>query len=124
MKPAQEKRDGRMAYNGLYLHYLGLNNVTNMATMAEQKLRDMVYNGEQRQWDFEKYVNVHKQQHSVMEVLVEHGYTGIDPRSKARHHAHRDDVAGVRSLTPSRAQSAFIIVNISYLTSCSKPILE
>lgn len=113
-----------MAYNGLYLHYLGLNNVTNMATMAEQKLRDMVYNGEQRQWDFEKYVNVHKQQHSVMEVLVEHGYTGIKPRSKAHHHAHRDDVAGVRSLTPSRAQSAFIIVIISYLTSCSKPILE
>ncbi|KAI2512329.1 Reverse transcriptase (RNA-dependent DNA polymerase) [Fragilaria crotonensis] len=53
VKPAQKTRDGRMAYNGLYLHYLGPNNVDNMATMAEQKLKDTVYNGEQRRWDFE-----------------------------------------------------------------------
>ncbi|KAI2494566.1 hypothetical protein MHU86_19981 [Fragilaria crotonensis] len=84
VKPAQKTRDGRMAYHGLYLHYLGPNNIDNMATMAEQKLKDTVYNGEQRRWDFEKYINVHKQQHSVMEGLVEHGYTGIDPRSKVR----------------------------------------
>ncbi|KAI2507366.1 hypothetical protein MHU86_7086 [Fragilaria crotonensis] len=85
VKPAQKTRDGRMAYHGLYLHYLGPNNIDNMATMAEQKLKDTVYNGEQRRWDFEKYINVHKQQHSVMEGLVEHGYTGIDPRSKVRY---------------------------------------
>ena len=85
VKPAQCTRDGRMAYNGLYLHYLGPNNVDNMATMAEDKLKNTVYNGEQRRWDFEKYINVHKQQHSVMEGLVEHGYTGIDPRSKVRY---------------------------------------
>lgn len=75
-----------MAYNGLYQHYLGPNNVDkNMATMAEDKLKTTVYNGEQRRWDFEKYINVHKQQHSIMEGLVEHGYTGIDPRSKVRY---------------------------------------
>jgi ribosomal protein S13 len=85
VKPAQRTRDGRMAYNGLYQHYLGPNNVDNMATMAEDKLKTTVYNGEQRRWDFEKYVNVHKQQHSIMEGLVEHGYTGIDPRSKVRY---------------------------------------
>jgi hypothetical protein len=31
VKPAQRTRDGRMAYSGLYLHYLGPNNVDNMA---------------------------------------------------------------------------------------------
>lgn len=56
-----------------------------MAAMAEDKLKSTVYNGEQRRWHFEKYVNVHKQQHSIMEGLVEHGYTGIDPRSKVRY---------------------------------------
>ncbi len=54
VKPAQRTRDGRMAYNGLYLHYLGPNNLDNMATMAEDKLKNTVYNGEQRRWDFEK----------------------------------------------------------------------
>ena len=85
VKPAQRTRDGRMAYLALYTHFLGPNNVDNMATQAEDELKSTAYNGEQRRRDFEKYVNVHKQQHSIMEGLVEHGYTGIDPRSKVRY---------------------------------------
>ena len=84
VKPAQRTRDGRMAFLNLQQHFLGPNNVDNMATLAEDKLKSTVYNGEQRRWDFERYVNVHKQQHSIMEGLVEHGYTGIDPQSKVR----------------------------------------
>ena len=84
VKPAQRTRDGRKAYLDLYTHYLGPNNVDNMATQAEDKLKSTAYVGEQRRWNFEKYVNVHKQQHSIMEGLVEHGYVGIDPRSKVR----------------------------------------
>lgn len=39
--------------------------------------------GEQHHWDFERYINIQrKQQHSIMEDLVEHRYTGIDPCSK------------------------------------------
>jgi hypothetical protein len=64
VKPGQKTRDGRMAYNGLY--------VDNMATQSEDKLKNTVYNGKQRRCDFERYVNVHKQQHSIMEGLVEH----------------------------------------------------
>ena len=57
-----------------------------MATMTEDRLKSTVYNGEQRGWEFKKYVNVHKSQHSTMEGLVEHGYTGrIDPCSKVRY---------------------------------------
>jgi hypothetical protein len=85
VRPAQKTRDGRAAFNNLFTHFLGPNNVDNMATLAENKLQSTVYNGEQRRWDFERYVNVHKQQHSVLEGLVEHGYAGIDPRSKVRY---------------------------------------
>ena len=70
VKPAQKTRDGRMAFMGLYQHFLGPNNVDNMATMAEDKLKTTVYNGEQHRWDFEKYINVHKSHHSIMEGLV------------------------------------------------------
>ena len=53
VKPAMKTRDGRMAFEGLYKHFLGPNNVDNMATMAEDKLKNTVYNGEQRRrWDF------------------------------------------------------------------------
>jgi hypothetical protein len=71
-----------MAFEGLYKHFLDPKNVDNMATMAEDKLKSTVYNGEQRRWDFEQYINVHKSQHLIMEGLVKHGYTGIDSCSK------------------------------------------
>ncbi|KAI2506534.1 hypothetical protein MHU86_7849 [Fragilaria crotonensis] len=54
VKPAQRSRDGRLAYQNLYQHFLGPNNVDNMATQAEDKLKSTVYNGEQRRWDFER----------------------------------------------------------------------
>ena len=57
-----------------------------MANLAEDKLKNTVYNDEKRRWDFEKYVNTHKQQHLVLEQgLTEHGYVGINPRSKVRY---------------------------------------
>jgi len=85
VKPAQRNRDGRAAYKALYDHFLSPNNVDNMAAEAETTLKSTSYNGEQRRWNFEKFVNLHKQQHSILEGLVLHGYAGIDERSKVRH---------------------------------------
>ena len=45
VKPAQRTRDGRMAFEGLYKHFLGPNNVDNMAIVAKDKLKSTVYNG-------------------------------------------------------------------------------
>jgi hypothetical protein len=51
-----------------------------MATLAKDKRKNTVYNGERNRWDFKRYVNGHKQQHPIMEGFVEHdGYTVIDP---------------------------------------------
>ncbi len=54
VKPAQRRRDGRMAFTGLYQHFLGPNNVDNMAKQAEDKLKNAVLSGEQRHCDFER----------------------------------------------------------------------
>jgi len=56
-----------------------------MASAAEKTMQTTVYNGEMKRWDFEKFVNLHKQQHSILDGLVLHGYAGIDERSKVRH---------------------------------------
>ena len=85
VKPAQADLDGREAFKGLYDHYLGPNNVDIMASAAEKTMQTTVYNGEMKRWDFEKFVNLHKQQHSILDGLVLHGYAGIDERSKVRH---------------------------------------
>ena len=45
---ASRSRDGRSAHCGLKDHYLGPNNVDNLANSAKQKLQNNTYSGEQR----------------------------------------------------------------------------
>ena len=85
VKPAQRTCDGRLAYNGLYGRYLEVNNIDNMATMAEARIRATTYTGERHHWNFEKYVKVLVDQHTIFENLTQHGYAGVNPRSKVRH---------------------------------------
>ena len=55
-----------------------------MSSRSEAKLKDTSYSGEKRRWNFEKYVKMHFDQHAILYGLVEHGYSGIDDRSKVR----------------------------------------
>ena len=84
IKPAQRARDGRDAYLRLFDHYLGPNNANNLASSAEAKLRKATYIGEKKRWNFEKYVNMQKEQHNVLEGLTRYGYSGIDEGTKVR----------------------------------------
>ena len=85
VKPHQRRRDGRGAFLALWNHYLGPNNIDNAATMAERRLEVTTYDGEKRRWNFERFVKTHKDQHTILDNLREHGYAGIDERSKVRH---------------------------------------
>ena len=82
IKGAKKTRNGQLAYQLLYVHYLGPNNVGNMAGEAENVLSTTCYDGEKRQWNFEKYALMHLRQHLILKALVAHGYVGIDPGSK------------------------------------------
>jgi hypothetical protein len=84
VKPAQQLRDGRKAYWCLYDHYLGPNNAGNMASWAEREVSDAHYQGEKKRWNFEKYMRTHIDQIYTLSGLTEHGYAGIDERSKVR----------------------------------------
>jgi hypothetical protein len=55
-----------------------------MSTSAEHKLQNTAYHGEKRRWNFEKFVRIHVDQHQILNGLVQHGYSGIDERSKVR----------------------------------------
>ena len=56
-----------------------------MSTRAESRLEKTTYSREKRNWNFEKYVKVHADQHAILEGLVDYGYAGIDEQSKVRH---------------------------------------
>ena len=85
VKPFQHARDGRGAFLALHDYYLGPYNVNNMASLAEKKLAMTTYSGEHRHWTFEKYVTLHKEQHSILEGLAEHCYTDIYEHSKVHY---------------------------------------
>ena len=80
------KQDGRSAYQKLYNALLGPQAIDNHASKAENKLQTLAFDGTRRKnWDFDKYVQAHKEQHILLESLADHGYYGIDERSKVRH---------------------------------------
>jgi hypothetical protein len=85
IKPALRTRDGRDAYMLLFDHFLGPNNVGNMASEAETKLTRTLYNRENKRFTWETYVRIHTEQHSVLNGLKDYGYAGIDDSSKVRH---------------------------------------
>jgi hypothetical protein len=85
IKPTLRTRNGRDAYMLLFDHFLGPNNVGNMASEAETKLTSTLYNGENKRFTWETYVRIHTEQHSVFNGLKDYGYAGIDDSSKVCH---------------------------------------
>jgi hypothetical protein len=83
-KGASRAKDGREAFLLLFDHYLGASNVGNLATAAEERLKSRRYSGDKDNFDFEKYVWIHTEQHSVLNGLMDHDYSGIDESSKVR----------------------------------------
>jgi hypothetical protein len=69
----------------LFDHFLGPNNVGNMASEAETKLNGTIYNCDKKRFTWETYVRIHTEQHSVLNGLKYYGYAGIDNSSKLRH---------------------------------------
>jgi hypothetical protein len=69
----------------IFDHFLGPNNVGNMASTADTKLTVTLYNGEKKRFTCETYVRIHTEQHSVLNGLKDYGYTIIDDSSKVRH---------------------------------------
>jgi hypothetical protein len=63
IKPALRTRNGRDAYMLLFDHFLGPNNVGNMAIASKTKLTGTLYNGEKKRFTWETYVRIHMEQH-------------------------------------------------------------
>jgi hypothetical protein len=56
IKPDLRTRNGRYAYMLMFDHFLGPNNVGNMAHAAETKLTGTLYNAENKRFTWEMYV--------------------------------------------------------------------
>jgi hypothetical protein len=84
-KPALRTRNGWDAYMLLFDHFLGPNNVVNMASAVETKITGTLYNGEKKRFTWNTYLRIRIEQHSVLNGLKDYGYAGIYNSSKVRH---------------------------------------
>jgi hypothetical protein len=100
IKPAFRTRNGRDDYMLLSDHFLGPNNVGNMASEAETKLTSTLYNSEKKRFTWETYVRIHTEQHSVINGLKYYGYAGIDDSSQFRH-----SLKGINTTEPDVCKS-------------------
>lgn len=86
LKPFSRTRNGRAAYYQAYEKHLGPAAIDVLASQAEKALQEATYKGDGRNWNFEKYVNLHVKNHNILERLKEeHDHVGIDERTKVRH---------------------------------------
>jgi hypothetical protein len=83
-KPEQRTNDGRRAFLLLWNHFLGPNNVDSMASEAEAKLGSVSYTGKSKKLTCERYVQIHAEQHAVINGLTDYGYSGIVNGTKVR----------------------------------------
>ena len=81
-KQHKSKRDSRGAYNAIHSRSLGPNHVNATASEAEMALQTLMYDGEKKAWNWEKYVVCHVKYHIILGNLKEYGYQGLDLGSK------------------------------------------
>jgi hypothetical protein len=81
----RKENNGRKLNRLLFAHYLGSDHVNHLANKMEARLASLTYCGKQKNWDWSRYIDAHIKQHTIAKNLMEHGYSGLDERSKVRH---------------------------------------
>ena len=66
LKPDKNNCNGRLRFRLIYNHYLGPSNIYHMAAGAEKKLVQYSYTEEKRNWSFETYTTLHKEQNNII----------------------------------------------------------
>jgi hypothetical protein len=66
----------------LWERFPGPNNVDDISSIEEARRVAMSYTGERKKWTWEKYFQIHYEQHAVLNGLIDYGYSSIDNGTK------------------------------------------
>jgi hypothetical protein len=81
----RKEKNGCKLYHLLFAHHLGSDHVNHLANKMEARLASLTYRGKQKNWDWSQYTDAHIKQHTITNNLMEHGYSGLNKRSKVCH---------------------------------------
>ena len=71
-KQRKATQDGQALYFNIYKRFIGPDHVAMQAVDSEEKILNFHYDGNRKMWSWDKYVALHKEQHTIMESLAEY----------------------------------------------------
>ena len=87
IKPFLSKQDGRAAFQALHDQLLGTQAINTYAAGALNALQSLHLDGtkKNRDWNLDRYVQRHMDQHAILEKLTKYGYQGIGEQQKIHY---------------------------------------
>ena len=85
VKQRKAMQDGQAVYFDGHKHFLGPDHVARQVAEAKGKLLHSHNDSERKTWDWDKYIALHKEQHTIMESHTDSGYSGMDNGTKVCH---------------------------------------
>ena len=73
----KQTKNGRSCYGALHHQLLGGTRGPALGMQITQQLWQVVYEGDRKGWNFDKYVVMHVEAHNNVEALHQYGYIGL-----------------------------------------------
>ena len=85
VKMLDKTQNGGQVYRTLHKHFFGGNKVLTLLTNILTMLRGLTYTGDSTNYNFDKYVTNHVQQHNLATSLIDYGGTELDEHLKINY---------------------------------------
>ena len=104
--------------------FLGPNNVYHIQKQAEHKLLYLLYQVERKKCTFERFVTTHKDQLTILEGLTDHGYCGLDARTKVNFLLNRIKADSLGAVKANTMQDSKLFIDFERCVTFYKDFIK
>ncbi len=97
-------QDGRQVYRTLHSHFFGADKVNTMVNDVLSSLKSKIYQGDRKNWNFDKYCLAHVAEHNRHSSLHDYGVTPLEESMKIHYFEE-----GIKDPTLDAARNAILV---------------
>jgi hypothetical protein len=97
-------QDGRQVYRTFHSHFFGADKVNTMVNDILSSLKSMIYQGDRKNWNFDKYCLAHVAEHNRHASLVEYDVAPLEESMKIHYFDE-----GIKDPTLDAARNAILV---------------
>jgi hypothetical protein len=102
-------QDGRQVYRTLHSHFFGKDKVNTMVNDILSSLKSKVYQGDRKNWTFDKYCLAHVAEHNRHASLVEYAVPPLEESMKIHYFEE-----GIKDPTLDAARNAILVNRLQF----------